>query len=211
MLSAVALMIRSGFIVTNDPAATAKNLLANVPLYWFSFAADLLGGASYIVVTALFYRLFAPVNRNVSLVAMLFSTVGCAVGAASLVLHIAPLTILRSTRYSAAFAPEQLQTFAYLALKMRAQFADIGMVFFGVYCMLIGYLIVRSSFLPRALGVAVVFAGIGWFTLIVPPFATSLLPYLGLPGLIGEGSLMLWLLFAGVDADRSRAPRAAHA
>jgi len=76
------------------------------------------------------------------------------------------------------------------------------LVFFGCYCSLIGYLIFRSTFLPKFLGVLMVFAGLGWFTFVKPSFAQSLAPYVFLPGIIGEGMLTLWLVLFGVNEQR---------
>lgn len=76
------------------------------------------------------------------------------------------------------------------------------LVFFGFYCLLIGYLIFRSTFLPRVLGALMAFAGLGWLTFLSPPLANHLSPYILAPGLLGEGSLMLWLLVIGVNAQR---------
>jgi len=76
------------------------------------------------------------------------------------------------------------------------------LVFFGFYCTLIGYLIFRSTFLPKFLGVLMVFAGLGWVTFVKPSFALSLAPYVYLPGIIGEGMLTLWLVLFGVNEQR---------
>ena len=76
------------------------------------------------------------------------------------------------------------------------------LVFFGFYCLLIGSLIFRSTFLPRTLGALMVFASLGWLTFLSPALAKSLYPYNFAPGLIGEGSLTLWLLAIGVNAPR---------
>lgn len=75
---------------------------------------------------------------------------------------------------------------------------------FGVYCLLIGYLIVRSTFLPRILGVLMAFASLGWLTFLSPSLAHSLYPYNLTPGIIGEGALTLWLLMVGVTVPRAR-------
>lgn len=75
------------------------------------------------------------------------------------------------------------------------------LVFFGVYCALIGYLVWRSTFLPRILGVLMVFAAVGWLTFVSTSLARSLSPYNFAPGVIGEGALTLWLLTMGVDEE----------
>jgi Domain of unknown function (DUF4386) len=76
------------------------------------------------------------------------------------------------------------------------------LVFFGFYCLMIGYLIFRSTFLPRILGGLMALAGLGWLTFLSPTLANSLSPYNFAPGLIGEGALTVWLLAVGVNAQR---------
>lgn len=78
------------------------------------------------------------------------------------------------------------------------------LVFFGFYCLLIGYLILRSSFLPRILGGLMMFAGLGWLTFVSASLANHLSPYNFFPGLIGEGALTVWLLVFGLDDQRWR-------
>jgi multisubunit Na+/H+ antiporter MnhB subunit len=135
-----------------------------------AFAAGIAATASYVAVTVLFYYLFRPVNRRLSLVAALFSLAGCAVGELG-------------ARHLAAIPINPL-------------------VFFGCYCLLIGYLILRSTFLPRILGAPMVIAGLGWLTFVSPRLAHYLSPYVYYPGGIGEGLLTLWLVAMGVNAER---------
>ena len=73
------------------------------------------------------------------------------------------------------------------------------LVFFGLHCLLVGYLILRSTFLPRVVGALLALGGLGWLTFLSPPLANSLSPYIMLPGILGEGSLSLWLLVKGVN------------
>jgi hypothetical protein len=87
-------------------------------------------------------------------------------------------------------------------VNLYAQAYNISLVFFGFYCLLIGYLIFRSTYLPRILGVLMGFAGLGWLTFLSPPLAKYLYPYILAPGIFGEGSLTLWLLVMGVNAQR---------
>jgi hypothetical protein len=77
-----------------------------------------------------------------------------------------------------------------------------SLVFFGFYCLLIGYLIIKSTFLPRLLGVGMAIGGLGWLTFLSTPFASSLAPWNLAPGMIGEGLLTLWLLAFGVNVQR---------
>ena len=73
---------------------------------------------------------------------------------------------------------------------------------FGIYCLLIGYLIIRSTYVPRFLGVLMAIGGVGWLTFLSPSLARQLSPFNFAPGIVGEGSLTLWLLFGRVDQPR---------
>ena len=187
-------------LVPNDPAATAANILANPTALYLGWTANLIATICYIVVTALFYEIFAPVNRSVSRVAAFFSLVGCATGAASGALRIAPLAILKAGPSLHAFSDDQLRALAYLLLKTGGQTGTLA--FFGCYCLLIGYLILRSTFLPKFLGVFMIFAACGWLTFLWPPLAHALTPLNMAPGVIGEALLTFWLLIAGVNEER---------
>ena len=130
-------------------------------------AAGLIAGAFYMALTLLLYYIFKPVNRNLSLLAAVFSFVGFTIG----------------------------------ALRLNPQGVNISMVFFGFYCLLIGYLIFRSTFLPRILGALMAFAGLAWLTFLSPPLQNYLSPYSLAAGILGEGLLCLWLLVKGVNAE----------
>ena len=93
------------------------------------------------------------------------------------------------------------------ALLVRAAAYINPLVFFGFYCLLIGYLIFRSTFLPQILGVLMAFAGLGWLTFLSSPLANYLFPYNMVPGLLGEGSLTLWLLVVGVNEQKWKESR----
>jgi hypothetical protein len=130
---------------------------------------NLIAFALYIAVTVLFYYMFKPVNRSLSLLAALFSLTGC--------------------------AKDILGLFNVVPYKIST------LVFFGPYCLLIGYLIFRSTFLPRILGVLMALAGLGWLSFL-SPLANHLSSYLKALGFLAEASLMLWLTVKGVNVTR---------
>ena len=132
-------------------------------------AVNLVGYAFYIGVTLLFFYMFRPVNKSLSLVAAFFSLTGCANDLLNLV-NLAPYKIS-------------------------------SLLFFGPYCILIGYLIFRSTFLPRILGVLMASAGVGWL-IFLSPIANHLSTYLKILGFLAEASLMLWLIVKGVNVQR---------
>lgn len=186
-------MSLSGKLVT---AATVPDTLHYESLLRWAFVAHVAVVWSYVGVTALFYEMFRPVSRVVSLAAACFSLVGCAVLGLGCVLLLAPVS---GSIGAPVGSPEELRVFAGLVLRLHAQAFNASMVFFGWYCLLIGYLVFRASFLPRVLGVLLAIAGLGWLTFLSPPLVRLLSPYILIPGLVGEGSLTLWLLIRGVN------------
>jgi hypothetical protein len=152
-----------GLFVDGDAAATANNILAHQPL-GLGLATLLIAVACGMAATALFYELFKPVNRSLSLLAAFFNLVAL--------------------------------TFEYF------QDVNIGSIFHGLYCLLVGYLIFRSTFLPRILGALMAFAGLGGLTSLSPPLAIYLSRYIEVPGFLAELSLCLWLVVMGVNVQR---------
>jgi hypothetical protein len=199
----VEILVRKRLVVPDDAAATATNIMAHEPLWQWGFAGDIISFASYIALTALLYELFKPVNRSVSLVAAFFGLVAFVVQAISSLFHLAPLFLLGGATYLKVFTAEQLQALALVFLRLRAAaYHNIGLVFFGLYLLLVGILILKSTFLPRVLGALMVLAGLSYALFLSPPLVQSLQPYiLVFPG-VGQISLCLWLLVMGVNSQR---------
>jgi Domain of unknown function (DUF4386) len=191
-----------GLIVSGDAAATANNILGHESLFRAGFAINLIATALYIAVTALFYELFKPVNRSLALLAAFFSLVGCAIQALSYVCYLAPFVLLGGAPYLSVFKVEQLQALVLMLLKLRSQAEQIDLVFFGFFDLLIGCLILRSTFLPRILGALMALAGLGWLIFLFPPLANSLSHYILPVGFLAELLLLLWLLVRGVNVQR---------
>ena len=189
-------------VVSADAAALANNLLAHEASFRVGFALSLISLVDYVALTALLYRLLKPVSRSVALIATFSGLMGLAVQAAGGLFQLAPLVVLRGSASLSAFDEKQVQALALLALQLHAQAGSIALVFDGVFLLLIGYLIFRSPFLPRLLGVLVAFAGLGWLTYLWPPLARELTPYIQGIGGLAEGTLMLRLLVIGVDGER---------
>ena len=202
-----AFVLRSPLIVIGDAAVTATNILAKESLFRLGFAADLIAGAFYMGVTVLLYVLLKPVSRSLSLLAAFFGLAGIAIGAATSLTNLAALVLLGGGEYSSAFTTSQLQAMALMSLRLSFQGFLISMVFFGFQCFLVGCLIVRSTFLPRILGVLLAIGGSSYIissfaTFLAPAFGARLSPFIIPAALLGEGSLTLWLLVKGVNAER---------
>src|SRR5438477_11760149 len=140
-------------VVDGDAAATATNILTHRFLFELGFTVYLIEMACQIAITALFYDLLKPAGRSVSLVAAFLGLAGCVIKTFSRLFYIAPLFILAGAHYLSVFIPEQLQALSLLFLKINDHGAAIALAFFGFYALLTGYLIIKSTFLPRILGV----------------------------------------------------------
>jgi hypothetical protein len=189
-------------IAFSDAAATATNILTHESLFRLGFAVYLIEMACQVVVTVLFYYLLKPAGRSISLLAACLSLLGITIKTVSRLFYIAPLLILRDASYLSVFNVEQVQALALLSLKVNDQGAAIGLVFFGFYAVLKGYLIIRSTFLPRILGVLAVFAGLGLLSFLHMPLGYRLFPYTAALGLLGAVPQILWLLVVGLNEQR---------
>ena len=191
-----------GRLVVGNAATTAANILAHEPLFWAGFASSLIAVAFHIAWAFLLYDLLKPVNRSISLLALCIILVGCAMQALSSLLYLAPLLVLQGGSTLGAFTPHQVQDLSLLFLKLNAQAYDIYLVFFGLWCVLIGALMFRSTFLPRILGVLLMIDGVGWMLYLFPPLAQQLFPLIAVAAGLAEFPLLLWLLVVGVNAER---------
>jgi len=190
-------------VVNGNAAATAANILGHERLFWLGFASSLIGVAFHIAWALLMYELLKPVNRSVSLLAAFAILVGCAIQALTSLLYLAPLLILQGGSSLSAFTAEQLQALAFVFLRVNGSAFDIYLVFFGFWCVLTGYLIFRSAFLPRVLGVLLAISGVGWMTYLFPPLADRLFfPFLAAASALGEIPLELWLIVMAVNVQR---------
>src|SRR5271165_2513513 len=163
-----AVMASGKLFILTDAAATAANIMLHGQRFWLGFTFNLIVIASYLVVTAMFYDLFRPVSNRLSLHAALFSIAGCAVQAAAMAFYAAPFVVLSGSKYLPSFSTGQAQQLALLGLRMYVQAYNIGLAFFGFYCILIGSLIYKSAFLPRVLGVLMLCGGLSWLTFLSP-------------------------------------------
>ncbi len=190
-------------VVDGNAAATAANILGHERLLWLGFASLLIGVACHIAWALLMYELLKPVNRSLSLLAAFFVLVCCAMQAVASLFYIAPLLILQGGSSFSAFTAEQLQALALMFVKLNNYANDIDLVFFGLWCILTGYLIFRSTFLPRILGVLLAIGGLGWVTYLYPPVAYHLfIPYIAAASALGEVPLEFWLIVMGLNAQR---------
>lgn len=196
------LVVRSGVVVPGDAAATAENIIASEGLFRVGFAADLVVFICDVAVAALLYTLLRPAGRTLSLSAAAFRLTGTAVYGANLLNQFSALRILESGEYRSVFDSGQLAAIAQFFMDTHGHGYDLGLVFFGVHCLLLGWLFYRSERFPRVLGVLMALAGlaylVGSFTLFLSPDHADAVAPVYIASLVGELSLCGWLLVRGV-------------
>ncbi len=191
----------SRLIVAADAAATAANIKNFDFLYRLGFASFLIESLCDITLVVILYALLKPVNKHLSLLAAFFGLVGTALFAFAELFYFAPLLIMRGSDYLKTFAPDQLYTLVLLSMKFYGFAGMIFTAYYGMSWIVRAYLIFRSGYLPKFLGVLMAIGGIGFvvrnFALILAPsYASDLLLVLMFPGgLVLTG----WLLAKGVD------------
>ena len=191
-------------VVSGDAAATAHHILASISLWRWGVASDFMVVVLAVPLLWIEYLLLRPVSRHLVLLAVMFNLVSLAVEAISKLFLLVVAPTLTHPGFLEAFSPAQLQVLADLALRSHDVAFNIALVFFGFTCLLYGYVIFRSGFLPRTIGVLMQLAGLGYLVaclaaMFAPALSRVITPLILIPPLIGESSFCLWLLVKGVD------------
>jgi hypothetical protein len=199
--------VPAALVVSGDAAATAHNIQAHELLYRLGLVAHIAILPCNVALAIIFYDLFKVVNRRVALLVAFFTLVGTAFEGANLLNQFTPLILLEGGRSLSTVTAEQLQAQVSTPLELQAIGFNLGQVFFGCYILSAAYLVFRSTFLPRTVGVLLAIGGVCYLTysfaaFLSPGFAAHLLPFILAPGGLGELSLCLWLLVMGVNAQR---------
>lgn len=208
------LAVRATAVVPGDAAATAQNILANATLFRLGFVADLVMVTTDICVAVLFYVLLRPVSRTLALLAMALRLMMDTVLAVNLLNHLDAVLMLDADGPLAAIDPGQRDALVLMSLESHQFGYLIALVFFGLHVAVLGWLFARSTFLPRALGVLLGLAAIGYLAdsfmfFLIPGYDGAFSPVALAPVIIAEASVIAWLLIKGVDVDRWNARAAA--
>lgn len=176
-------ILAGAFAIGYVTAAVGTNVHAHEPLFRSGLAAHVVVTVTNVGLAVIFYELFKAVSRRAAMLVVFFTLVATAIEAAGIVNQLSTLTVGGTAAY------------------------DVSTVFFAGYALAIGYLIYRSTFMPRVIGVLMVVDGVAYLvnsfgTILAPDFAAHLVPYIQLPILLGEGSLTLWFLVFGINVAR---------
>jgi hypothetical protein len=205
--------VLEGLIVPDDGAATANNIIANEMLFRSGFISFVIVVILDVLVAWALYVLLKPVNKNLAMLAAWFRLVYTAIFGVALSNLLNVLPLLSGANYFTVFTADLLKLYAQVMLLVDA-FKNgwlIGLVFFGVHLLVVGYLIIKSGgYIPRIIGIFLILASAGY---VIDSLAHFLLSnyadyktifqlIVAVPGVIGELSLAFWLLIKGVKVQQ---------
>jgi uncharacterized protein DUF4386 len=195
------LYLPSRFIVRGDAAATANNVIASESLFRFGIVGNLFTFIANIFLALALYQLLKVVNKNMASLMVILFLVGVPIAMLNELSQLAILQLLGGADYLKAYPTDQLQALAYLLLRLHDQGLLIAHIFFGLWLLPMGYLVFKSGFIPRIVGVLLVIAGVGY---VVQGFASFLGHNVNIILFTGLGELvfLLWLLIKGVNVEQ---------
>jgi hypothetical protein len=204
-------IVPQSLLISNDLAGTAHRVASSVGIFRASFAAYLVEATCDITLNVLLFALLRPVSRNLSLLAACFGLMGTSVFAAGEMLYFSAALPALDPDVARVISPEAKEALTYLCLTIYGYCFGIFATFYGTAAAVRGYLIVRSGYLPRALGAVLILGGASFIAenLLIVLAPEYNLPYVIVPMFLAMASMALWLLIKGVDRarwDRIEAP-----
>ena len=195
------LFVRNKLFVYDNPTATANNIMNSEFLWRIGISTDLIMHICDLPVMIVLYYLLRPVNKKLALLNLSFNLIQTAVLVANKLNLVFALFFLGDADYLKSFSRDQLNTLSYLFIKLHDYGFGIGLVFFGFVCLIEGFLIFKSGYFPKTIGILMLIAGICYLTnsftlFLAPQFANIALL---MPCLIAELTFSLWLIFKGVN------------
>ena len=198
--------VRSKIIDWSNPAITAQNILEFETLYRFGFSVDVIVFLCDIGVAILLYKILKPVSHTLATIAASLRLIMVAIAGVNLLNLYKPLAYLSGVDYLSVFSIEQLQVLSTISLKTHNYGYHIALVFFGLHCFSLGYLLIKSINFPKVFGVLLIIASFGYlinsFSNFLPNYVNISYVYLLLPAFVAEVSFCLWLLIKGVKTTK---------
>ena len=201
------LYVPSTLIVPGDATATADNIRASESLFLSGIVGQSVVFLTEIVLTVLLYVLLRPASRTISLVAAFARLALAIIQGINLLPYFIALLLLSGAGYLTVFEPDQLDALVLLFLNAHGYGVLIWQLFFGFHLFVLGYLIFKSGYFPRILGVLMVVGALGYLidgygNILFPNYAEIFGVIVGVTAVIGELPFFLWLLIKGVNVQR---------
>lgn len=190
-------------IVAGDAATTAHNIVASESLFRLGFMSNLITFTINVFVAVLLYQLLKPVNKNMAALMVILILVGLGIGMLNELNQFVALLLLSGADYLTAFTTEQLQALASLFLDIYQHGFSIAHIFWGLWLFPLGYLVFKSGFLPKVIGILLLIAGVGYLVdfalfFLLPDITVKVSEFT----FVGEVVLLLWLLIKGVNVEQ---------
>ncbi len=197
--------VRSRLLVAGDATATANNILASEWLFRIGIASDLIMLSFDVLVAWALYVLLKQVNQSLAMLALLFRLIHAAIYGATLLLLFIVLLLLSGADYLAVIETDKLHALVLLFLNGHSFGYDLGLLFFGLHCFVLGYLIFISGYIPKILGLLLILASLAYLTgsftrFLFPDYVDTISP-IYVVSLIAELSLCIWLLFKAIKPE----------
>jgi hypothetical protein len=154
--------VRSRVMAAGNAALTTGNIMGSQGLYRLGFVIDIFSQVAYLIVALLLYKLFKPVNKTVAMLCVLLISISTSIACLNLLNQFAAVYLLTDTTFAAAFTADQLNTLSYFFLNMQKYGYIIGDIFFGGWFIPLGYLVYKSGYFPKALGIILNVAALGF-------------------------------------------------
>jgi len=195
------LYLPSRLIVRGDAATTAHNIMASESLFRFGIVSNLFNSLANIFLVLALYQLLKVVNKNMASLMVIFSLAAVPIVMLNELNNLAVLLLLSGADYLKVFTTGQLQALVYLFLRLHSQGLNIAQIFWGLWLFPMGYLVFKSGFLPRLLGILLM---IGCFGYVIQSFAAFLGYNVSIIFFTSWGELLflLWLLIKGVNVEQ---------
>jgi hypothetical protein len=200
-------LFRGKLIIAGNASATANNLITSESMWRIGILVEYLSLICTIVLAMIYFFLLRPVHKNLNLLATFFRLISIMVQVVAVLNLTTALFPLLSPEARKAFTSDQVYSLANFAIKSHSFGYSISLLFLGCCFLIHGYLIFKSGFLPKPLGILIQIAGLGYLTnsvtlILVPKLTAWTFPIIILPVFIAETSLGLWLLVKGVDVNK---------
>lgn len=198
--------VPSKLTVRDDAAQTVRNITESQELFRAGIAAGFVCYIAFLVLPLLLFRLFGHVDRNAAMLMAVLAVASVPISLLNMVHKLDVLTLLSGKPYLAGYSPEQLNAAVMLSLASYGSGILVAKIFWGLWLLPLGYLVLRSGMIPRVLGLFLVLGCVGYLvdvfgrTLVADYASSAIAGYATLPASVGEIGTCLWLLVFGAGS-----------
>ena len=197
------LYVRSSIVVAGDAAGTADDIRGSATLFRVGFVSDLVQATFFLLTAMALYLLLRDVHELVARAMVVIVSVSVAIICLNLLNQYVALSVATDDEYTTVFGAAGSDALAGLFADMHAAGYLIAQMFFGLWLLPLGFLVYRSGYFPKVLGVLLAIGAVGYLAdlfvhFLVPDIAQSIAPFVVAPAAVGELSLVVWLLVKGV-------------